>query len=90
MLNWASFWGHLGRKFSHRPGNHATVGVIRWPPAADTAGYRLRRPKLTPVSLISMHRTQIARYVLAHPRLRKYVNLYINGVIMVAAFWTDI
>ena len=28
------------------------VGVVRWPSAGDTAGYRLRRPKLTPVSLI--------------------------------------
>ena len=30
------------------------VGVVRWPSAGDTVGYRLRRPKLTPVSLISM------------------------------------
>jgi len=44
----------VGQKFSHRPGNHATVGVVRWPSAGDTAGYGLRRPKLTPVSLISM------------------------------------
>jgi len=44
----------VGRKFSHRPGNPATDGVVRWPSAGDTAGYRLRRPKLTPVSLISM------------------------------------
>jgi len=28
------------------------VGVVRWPSAGDTAGYRLRRPELTPVSLI--------------------------------------
>jgi len=38
-----------GWKFSHRPGNPATVGVVRWPSAGDTAGYRPRRPKLTPV-----------------------------------------
>ena len=44
----------VGRKFSHRPGNPATVGVVRWPSAVDTVGYRLRWPKLTPVSLISM------------------------------------
>jgi len=44
----------VGRKFSHRPGNAATVGVVRWPSPGDTAGYRLRRPKLTPVPLISM------------------------------------
>jgi len=44
----------VGRTFSHIPGNPATVGVVRWPSAGDTAGYRLRRPKLTPVSLISM------------------------------------
>ena len=44
----------VGRKFSHNPGNTAAVGVVRWPSAGDTAGYRLRRPKLTPVSLISM------------------------------------
>ena len=39
----------VGQKFSHRPGNPATVGVARWPSAGDTVGYRLRRrPKLTP------------------------------------------
>jgi len=43
----------VGRKFSHRPGNPAIVGVVRWPSAGDTAGYRLRRPKLTPVYSIS-------------------------------------
>ena len=43
-----------GQKFSHRPGNRATVGVVRWPSAGDTAGYRLRWRKLTPVDLISM------------------------------------
>jgi len=48
MLNWASFWGALGRKFSHRP------RVARWPSAGDIAGYSLRRPKLTPVYLTSM------------------------------------
>ena len=40
MLNRA-----VGRKFSHRPGNPATVGVVRWPSVGDTAGYTLRRPK---------------------------------------------
>ena len=49
----------VGRKFSHRPGNPATVGVVRWPSAGDTAGYRLRRPKFTPVSLISTTFVQI-------------------------------
>jgi len=44
----------VGRKFSQRPGNPATVGVVRWPLAGDTAGYRLRRAKLTPVYLISI------------------------------------
>ena len=33
----------VGRKFSHRPGNTATVGVVRWPAAGDTAGSSLRR-----------------------------------------------
>ena len=33
----------VGRKFSHRPGNSATVGVVRWPAAGDTAGSSLRR-----------------------------------------------
>ena len=33
----------IGRKFSHRPGNPATVGVVRWPAAGDTAGSSLRR-----------------------------------------------
>ena len=36
-------WKSLGRKFSHRPGNPATVGVVRWPAAGDTAGSSLRR-----------------------------------------------
>jgi len=33
----------VGRKFSHRRGNPATVGVVRWPAAGDTAGSSLRR-----------------------------------------------
>ena len=33
----------VGRKFLHRPGNPATVGVVRWPAAGDTAGSGLRR-----------------------------------------------
>ena len=33
----------VGRKFSHRPGNPATVGVVRWSAAGDTAGSSLRR-----------------------------------------------
>ena len=33
----------VGRKFLHRPGNPATVGVVRWPAAGDTAGSSLRR-----------------------------------------------
>ena len=33
----------VGRKFSHRLGNPATVGVVRWPAAGDTAGSSLRR-----------------------------------------------
>ena len=37
----------VGWKFSHRP---ATAGLVRWPSAA---GYRQRRPELTPVDLIS-------------------------------------
>jgi len=37
----------VGRKFSHEPGNPATVEAVRWPSAGDTAGYRLCRPKLT-------------------------------------------
>ena len=36
-------WGVVGQKFSHRPGNPATVGVVRWPAAGDTAGSSLRR-----------------------------------------------
>ena len=27
----------VGRKFSHRPGNPATVEVVRWPSAGDDA-----------------------------------------------------
>ena len=33
----------VGRKFSHSPGNPATVGVVRWPAAGDTAGSSLCR-----------------------------------------------
>ena len=33
----------VGQKFSHRPGNPATVGVVRWPAAGDTAGNSLCR-----------------------------------------------
>ena len=35
----------VGRKSSHRRGNPATLGVVRWTSAGDTVGYRLRRPK---------------------------------------------
>ena len=52
-VNWAAL-GAVGQKFSHRPGKPATVEVVRWPSAGDTAEYRLCRPKLTPVSSISM------------------------------------
>ena len=31
----------VGQKVSHRPGNPATVGVVRWPAAGDTAGSSL-------------------------------------------------
>jgi len=44
-----------GQKFSHIAGNPvATAGVVRWPSVGDTAGYRLRHPKLTSVSLFLM------------------------------------
>ena len=33
----------VGRKFSHRPGNPVTIGVVRWPAAGDTTGSSLRR-----------------------------------------------
>ena len=36
-------WEVVGRKFSHRPGNPAAAGVVRWPAAGDTAGSSLRR-----------------------------------------------
>jgi len=57
------------RKFSHRPGNPTTVGVVRWPSAGDTAGYRLRRPKLTPVSLISIDSHRISLHIKMHRSL---------------------
>jgi len=48
----------VGRKFSDRPGNPATAGLVRWRSAGDTAlamgDAGVHRPKLTPVSLISM------------------------------------
>jgi len=40
MLNWASILETVGQKFSHGPSNPDTVGVVRWPSAGDTAGYR--------------------------------------------------
>jgi len=46
--------GSVGRIFSHRSGNPATVGAVRWPSAGDTAGYRVRLLKLTPVHSILM------------------------------------
>jgi len=50
-LNWASFWRHLGGTFhTDLPGKPATVGVVRCPSAGETAGHRLHRSKLTPVS----------------------------------------
>jgi len=49
----------VGRRFSHRPGNPVAVGVVSWPSAGDTAGYGLRRPELTPVSLISIVVTDV-------------------------------
>jgi len=33
----------VGRKFSRRPGNPDTVGVVRWPAAGDTGGSSQRR-----------------------------------------------
>jgi len=51
----------VGWKFSHRPGNPARVGVVRWPSAGDTAGYGPRRPKLTRVFLISMGKAYYVR-----------------------------
>ena len=51
-LSWLS--EAVGWKFSHRPGNPATIGVVRCLSAGDTVGCRLCWPKLTPVDLISM------------------------------------
>ena len=42
------------QKFSHRPGNPATVGVARWPAAGDTAGYNLLQPTLTHSSFFNL------------------------------------
>ena len=63
MRSWAYFFC-VGRKFSHRFGNPATVGVVRWPSAGHTAGYRLRRPKLTPVYLLSTPLAHSANYII--------------------------
>ena len=62
----------VGRKFSHWPGNPATVGVVRWPSAGDTTGYKLRRPKLTPVYLISMAWADIQQ---CHERTERWLQL---------------
>ena len=64
MLNWASFLEAVGWKFSHRPGNPATVGVVRWPSAGHTVGYGLRRAKLIPVYLLSTPLAHSANYII--------------------------
>jgi len=51
----------VGRKFSHRPGNPATVGVVRWPAAGDTAGSSLR--------LLSSLQYRIYNLLVRGPRL---------------------
>jgi len=51
MLTWASFWRQLGGNFHTDP---ATLPRSSSKMAGYTVGYRLRRPKLTSVSLISM------------------------------------
>ena len=76
MLNWASFWEAVGRRFSHRPGNPDAVGVVRWPSAGDAAGYRLCWPKLTPVSLISMYGTLCFYYM----RMRFLCKVWVGKV----------
>jgi len=58
------------RKFLHRSGNPATVGVVRWPSAGDTAGYRLRRSKLTPVSVRTA--LDLCQFVRITQRMRIY------------------
>ena len=50
----------VGRKFSHSPGNPATVGVVRWPAAGDTAGSSLRR--------LSLLQHRIYNLLGTHPR----------------------
>jgi len=56
-LNWASFWRQLGGNFHTVLATLPQLGVVRWP----SARYRLRQPKLTPVSLISMASTHLQR-----------------------------
>jgi len=46
----------VGRKFSHTPGNPATVGVVRWPADGDTAGSSLRR--LSSLQLTQLNSTE--------------------------------
>ena len=43
----------MGGNFHRDLATLPQFGVIRWPSDGDTAGYRLRRPNLSPVSLIS-------------------------------------
>jgi len=57
------------------PGNPATVGAVTWPLAGDIAGYRLRRPKLIPVSLISMVIARLDSGVTRDP-IYKYLTIY--------------
>jgi len=53
LLNWASFRRQLGRNFHTDLATLPQFEVVRWPSAGNTAGYRLRRPKITSVHLIS-------------------------------------
>jgi len=51
LLNWASCWRQLGGNFHTDLANWSSKMAVR---AGDTAATLLSRPKLTPVSLISI------------------------------------
>jgi len=60
MLNWVSSCSPGGTcaEIFPQTWQPSTLGAVIWPSADDAVGYRLRPPKLTPVSLISMVEAQ--------------------------------
>jgi len=81
----------VGRKFSHRLGNPATVRVVRWPSASEAVVYRLCRPKLTQVSLISMGTTHKQTRNHCYGDNRKMATVFTYRILVFYVIeWTDL